>query len=508
LSSFVELVALLSSNKPCQANIQVNQQRVRNLLFLIIPLYYVLQLFTLDRFPLPSFEEAQMMAAAKYVAKVGVENLFEPFFLESHKLTLFKSPLPVLANAVIIEYSGASMFNFRILSHVASLFLMLLMFGSFARMERGSFKNATVLMSLAFLLDPIFMAKPGFAGNETWALLFLLLSLSQEFQKDPHTFGSTIASALAFALAAYCSVYVLVFLPVLLLYKIYAILSETKENQGSAAFHLLTWPILVGILYLPWILSMGHDAWETWQNMRLGKMQIVPPIPVAEMLLVLGTVFLFLRFWLVSSTALNFPKIILLSVLMILAVHLCAVYVDFPLAYALPFYYLLAFGLLPVNKTNSDARKERYYPLAVICAVHVIVFLLVTGFTISNYQNRKGTELVEMVHRFVPSIGEIKTDDRLYRGVIPISQTIVPIANETKWRACLNAHNFEYLILSQDFKSALKDTSLLDFQAEHLQKLAAISYPSNSFAPFIYQLGLTARNEEHLYACTLYKFKP
>lgn len=475
---------------------------MRNLLFLIVLLCFLFQLFIVGRFPLPSNPEVELSSAAYYLADKGVENLFAADFNESFRLTFVQNPLTVLLNAALLEKYPADIFTMRVVNTVFCFFTLLLLFRFFTKMERGSFKNASILITAALLLDPILNSRPQSSMSEWLGVFFLLVSLKKEFDKDGHTFRSTISSAFFCALAFYSSFSLLFLLPAIFLYKLFKAIVEARENQYNSAYHLATWPFLLALFYFPWFFStMDLNTFYVSQLKPDGFYLI----PLAEHVLCAGAIIL-LIYTLTLKYKYHHTPIIWLCVALIVNFHVLSYFITISPTLIVPFYYLFVFALLPLNVTSNQARELRYYPLAFLAIVHGLIFSVQLVVMLKNYQNRSGSELVEFVGKTTSPKRHVTGDATVFYGIAENNRPFRLVANEQKLKSYFTAQDMDYLLLSQHFIKNLKDTSVFALHSENIQKLGTFSYSPVPIG-ISEMLGLADPKEEELYSCVLFRYK-
>jgi len=487
---------------------------VRNLLFLIVLLCFLFHLFILGRFPLPSISEVELNSAAHYLAEKGVENLFASDFNESFRLTIAQSPLPVLLNAALLEKYTADIFTMRVINAAFCFFTILLLFSYFTKMERGSFKNASILIAAALLLDPILNNRPQSSMSEWIGLFFLLLSLKKEFDKDGntsfkkdfdkdgHTFRSTISAAFFCALAFYSSFSLLFLLPAIFFYKLFKALVDARNNQYSSLYHLATWPFLLALFYFPWFFSTMN--WNTFYLSQL-KPEGLYLMPLAEQALCIGSAIL-LIYTLTLKYNYHHTSIIWLCVAFIVNFHVLSYFITLSPTIIVPFYYLFFFALLPLNVTSNQARELRYYPIAFLAIIHGLIFAIQFVVLLKNYRDRSGDELEAFVKTSIAPNRHVTGDATVFYGVGKSKHPYRLVTNEQKFKSYLNAQDLDYLLLSQHFLKNMKDSSLFSLHSENLQKLGALTY---SPVPISISevLGLADAREEDLYSCVLFQYK-
>ena len=476
---------------------------MRNLLFLIVPICFLFHLFTLGRLPLPTNEEVEFASTAHYISQKGIEHLFSPDFDPSFRTSFAKAPLPILANAGLLEKYPLNAFNIRLLNTIFSFFVVLMMLFFFSKLERGSFKNASFIMTLAFLFDPLLTSKAHTTTNEWIALFFFLVSIKKEFDKEGHTFRSTLSAAFFMSVALCCSYSLLLFLPFLLLHKIISAFQDTSENQSRSFYHVALWPLLVALFYLPWFFSF-FDVYTFYAG--LSKQPSLVFLPRSEYLVCLtaGGLFLYALF---QSYSFEYPALLRLCIGIIFSYHMASYFLLLSPVLVIPFYYLLIFNLLPLNLTSNEARKTRYFPIVFLVAVHFLACILLFVYVCIGFQNREGTELKEFAERHISPHRHVSGDASFYYGVAANGHAFRPIPNETKLRACINAHDFDYLLLSPYMLDKLADSSLLSLHAENMVKLGSLTYAPDPMAHFMSLLDLAEEKEETMYSCILYRYK-
>jgi hypothetical protein len=476
---------------------------VRNLLFLIVPICFLYHLFTLGRLPLPTHEEVEMVSTAHYLSEKGIEHLFSSDFDPSYRLSFAKAPLPILANAALLEKYPLNPFNMRIINTVFGFFVVFLMFSYFSKLEKGSFKNASFFMALAFLFDPLLNSKIHTSTTEWIALYFFLLSLKKEFDKEGHTFSSTLYSAFFMALALSSSYPLLLFLPFLLLHKIISAFQDTSENQSRSFYHLALWPFFLAAFYLPWFFSFFsfHSFW-----ISLAKAPGLALLPSSEYFLCISTGILLL-YSLTQGYSFEYPTILRLCLGVLVTFHAASYFLTLSPALVIPFYYLLAFNLLPLNKTSSNARQIRYYPMALVLGINMLLFFLQFIYLIVSFNARNETGIQSFVKERISPLRHVSGDALFYYAATSHQDDFRLIPNATKLKTCISAHDYDYLILSPKSIEALDDKSLFVLHEENLVQLGTIRYPEIPMSSFMAAIGLLDEKEIDSYSGVLYTYK-
>lgn len=457
----------------------------------------------LGRLPLPSNGEVEVMSTAQYLSIKGIEHIFSDSFDPAHKLSFAQAPIPVLINAACLEKYVANAFNMRLLNSIFSFFTIVLLFVYFTKLERGSFKNASILLAGALLLDPLLSNKFHATHTEWIGLFFLLLSFKKEFDKDGHTFNSTIGAAFFLALAFYSSFQLVIFLPVILIYKVIRALQDLRENQYSSVYHLATWPFLFALFYCPWFFTF-FDA-STFYLTFL-KMPSIVIMPLSESVLCAGTVVL-LFYALFQNYTFDYPNVIGLCIGLIISFHVGSYFFELSPTFIIPFYYLLAFCLLPLNTTSSEARKTRYFPLAFLAVIHAVLFLIQFLYFIMSYQDRGGMELEQFVEAKISPKRHVTSDATVFYGTAFHEHPHHLVANESKLRYTINAGNYDYVLLSQSFIDQIQDSSFYNLHSENLQKIATLTYSPAPLTAFASALDIVDAKEQNLFSCVLYQYK-
>lgn len=470
---------------------------MRNLLFLLIPLYLVFHLFTLDRYPLPSLPEVKAATIADHLATDPLLVLSEPT-LWNHFLF---QPVYTLVASLPLRQFGFSIYNFRLTGLVFALFSYLVFIRYLFKIEKGKYKNAAFLVSTALLIDALFNTWTNKGVGETMALFFFFVAIRRDLSDEPYDFISTFSSAFFIVLSILSDPHIAFALPFLLLFKVVVMLAQTKAYP-SQVYHVIFWPILFGVCLLPWLLLVynANDGYVFLLDrlLREGAIFHYWDTPFQHYLLIgiCGLLTLYHLFVNQDQFIDNQPFYFSLGILA--SYHILCFFWPFQFSGLVLFYYLLFFSLLPLNKTDSDSRKKRYVPIATLLSLNLLVLVLQTTGVVSDYGHRKGESFHEFVIKHIPSGSTVEADALSYYALHRNKCTIAPLEDPT-------SGNCQYILVSKINEEVYnkKYGHLTSYSGYH--KVTDIRFESSGLNHFLAQIGISSSEELPVYSSTLYK---
>ena len=480
---------------------------MRNLLLLLIPLYLGYHLFTLNRESLPSYSEVVL-------AKSSVELKDNPLLFFKNNVhhsfqtsSTIQSPLFVVANAFVAKYIGVNLFSFRLIGVLFTLLILVILFGYFGFLEKGSFKNASFLLIAAFMIDPVFNQQLHGNAHLVTALVFLLLSLRIEFKKAEYTFYSTLISSFCFVISALFYLPIVFVLPILLIYKIITALSGIKNGKPHFLYHLFFWILFVVLFFLPWQLISGIDLIKTIESIWLANSwssAFTLSYPCSFLLL----------FVLISLIYSSFQKeyeieqkgLVLLLVGIFISFFAFNAFQINNFILIIPFIYLLIFATLPLNITDNNARVGRYLPLVILLGFNSLIFSIQTINHFFDYQARGGEEMAEFVKKYIPKDKTVIGDATAGFALLEQGYDYQPIHSSLDLSQQIKKGNQEFAAIGIGFENSNQFiASTLQFEGFKL--VSTLQYTPSVVSQFLGSIGLVNADEKELYSLHIYQRK-
>ena len=461
----------------------------------------------LDRQPLPTHDEVILAVGTKNIAKEGLLFFHSSAFKAPGTSVLHNSPLFVALNTVAIYHFGTNLFAFRLLGVLFCTFTFILLFIYFGEFEKGSFKNASILILFAFLIDPILNQHLHANGNIAMAVFFLLLSLFVEFKKGEHTFYSTLFCCLWTVLALLSYLPIVFVIPFLILHKTITAFTGIQERKTYLFSHLLFWIISIVVLFSSWLMFSGLNFFQLIENIFTSNTIKTPSETIYIYVFIsLGTIgllvySLFQRKYTVENKFILF---------MLIGISFCFFLIN-PIfeknhLIILPFLYLINFGLLPLNITDNFARIGRYVPLATLIIVNSFIFFLQTINVLADYQNRSDRALTEFIAKYIPKGQNVVGDATAGIVLLANNYSFAPISSSLELNKKIKNKEINYAVIGQNFEST-NEYSASTLEYEGFRKLARIEYKASGTHRFLASIGLVPSSEDQLYSVQIFTRK-
>lgn len=483
---------------------------------MFLALFAIIQLVTLDKSPLPWFDETLFVSIAQAWAQTGELTPQVAIFRPINTY----GPLYFWFTGAIFRLSGVSIFGFRLVAFIAGMACVgvagLIFRQLTTKNEAASFWKGIggKLWWMVLLTDPLFylvlhegrmdLVALCFALSSLYALWPLLLNCS----KPNHLLLRVITSGILVALAALTTPRVcFIFVPLSFILWWY---------WRRQLWLLLIWGGAIASIYGAWIYSV-YGGWQGFlaeylqENPQINESLVdwfiggVGYVPRQSYILIITALLGILAAIVAAPRKLLSPWFVLVIISIALFYGLVRDYGQYSV-FILPFYYWLVF--YGVTTKPLHWKHWQTYPLLLLLIFNLGYFTLKNVQVLASLQQRDPQVAQNFVRKHIPKGARVVGEPMYLYAVLQtggqyqymnLYETL-----ETREARQRKKYQYQYLIVTDHLRWRQPKIVQYYLQNSKLKKIARLQIPQNRWSQLMAGWGLS-NVERTGYNCTIYQ---
>ncbi|OJJ17295.1 hypothetical protein BKI52_31845 [marine bacterium AO1-C] len=487
---------------------------IRFLFWVFIILFIVVQILTLDKAPLPWYDETFFASIAHQWLQTGQMTPQVAIFQE---VKLY-GPIYFWLTGISLKLLGFGVFSFRLinlLSGFGVVWISSLILKHFTNHSNKPKQRLLKLWWILLLTDPLYYLVMHEGRMDLlalfWALssIYLLLPFLTNSPHQPRLINRFFLSGILVALAVLTTPRVaFIFIPLGLV-----LLWSCRRKLHL----LLIWGIVIIGIYAIWIFTAFGSLtalleYYTGDNPFVSTSAVgwymggVGYIPRQSYPLIVGALLGLLTITFHRATKLFQPYIFIALISIGLFYSLVHDYGQYSV-FILPFYYFLA--LYGLSAQPLQLKNWMMYPVCFLLLLNLGYFTLKNLQTLASWQQRKPTIATQFVQKHIPKGSRVIGEPMYFYAVtqagsqyqyMDLYETL-----ETREIRQRTQFKYQYMIVTDHLRWRKPQVVKHYLQKAQFKEIARLKTPPSYWTQQIARLGLVSNVERDGYDCVIYK---